>query len=320
MISHPGAVEHPRGLRAERAVHERLHVADPQRAGRRSRCECRGRELVEPRRPGATARRAASARLASRRCEQLGRAEPAVLVVHGRDAARRRPPAAPRASRRRARRRRSRSARSLEVPAPTPRAGRPSARRASSRSTTPPGDLEVAARASERRRVEPERVAVPREQRDRRVAARRRRAPPCVGSTAGDQSPLAPAAPAQPAAAGARADASRTRRERLVERGAPLEPHLAAGRAAQVGKCTWASMKPGNDAAAAEVDPLGRRPAPSRASPTPPAIRSPAIASARATGSDGSSVRMTPFSRITLTVIVRRRMMARWPERRSSTT
>ncbi len=33
--------------------------------------------------------------------------------------------------------------------------------------------------------------------------------------------------------------------------------------------------------------------------PTPPATRSPAIASARAVGSDGSIVRMTPFSRIT---------------------
>jgi hypothetical protein len=39
--------------------------------------------------------------------------------------------------------------------------------------------------------------------------------------------------------------------------------------------------------------------------PTPPAMRSPAIASARCVGTCGSSVRMRPFSRITVAQIVR---------------
>ena len=57
-------------------------------------------------------------------------------------------------------------------------------------------------------------------------------------------------------------------------------------------------VEPGEDAAAAEIDRSGLGSAVSCV-PTPPAIRSPAIASARALGSDGSMVRMTPFSRIT---------------------
>ena len=68
---------------------------------------------------------------------------------------------------------------------------------------------------------------------------------------------------------------------------------------AQVGKWTWESVKPGTTQRPPRSTTSGLASAVSW-TPTPPTMRSPAIASARAVGSDGSSVRTTPFSRITV--------------------
>ena len=67
---------------------------------------------------------------------------------------------------------------------------------------------------------------------------------------------------------------------------------------AHVGKCTCASLKPGTTQRPPRSTRSGLASARS-CTPTPPAISSPAIASARATGSAGSRVRIVPFSRIT---------------------
>ena len=84
----PGAVEHPRGLRAERAVHERLQVAEPQQRAAEAAADVRASRARPPSRPEATARRAGTARPRPRsRCQKPERADPAVLVVHRGDAA-----------------------------------------------------------------------------------------------------------------------------------------------------------------------------------------------------------------------------------------
>ena len=61
VIRTPRAVEHPRGLRAERAVHEHLQVADPQEVVADARAEPERLELAEPLVRAPTARHAASA-------------------------------------------------------------------------------------------------------------------------------------------------------------------------------------------------------------------------------------------------------------------
>src|SRR5690242_7732098 len=71
---------------------------------------------------------------------------------------------------------------------------------------------------------------------------------------------------------------------------------------AQVGKCTCESVKPGTT----QRPPRSTRSGPGSAvscADTPPATSSPAIASERASGSEGSIVLMTPFSRITETIL-----------------
>ena len=89
-----GAVEHPRGLRAERAVHERLQVADAQERRRRgplrtSTCASSPAKSVRQRLPDAQAERRPRA---LEPLPEAQRAEPAVLVVHGGHAARGREP------------------------------------------------------------------------------------------------------------------------------------------------------------------------------------------------------------------------------------
>ena len=104
---HAAAVEHPRGLRAERPVHEHLQVADAQHlradpAAQRERASD-GERLVRNRLPHAQR----EAAVLVEPLPEAGRAEPAVLVVDAGDAARVRELDAARASRRDTRRRES---------------------------------------------------------------------------------------------------------------------------------------------------------------------------------------------------------------------
>ena len=85
---HAAAVEHPRGLRAERAVHEDLQVADAQQRRAEAAAE---RERAQRRQPLVRHRLPDAQREAALLVEPLpepGGAEPAVLVVHAGDAAR----------------------------------------------------------------------------------------------------------------------------------------------------------------------------------------------------------------------------------------
>ena len=83
-----GAVEHPRGLGAERPVHERLQIADPEEVVADPRVDAEGFELGQPfvgnRLPDPerqTVERGDA-------LEDTGSAKPAVLVVNGDDPAR----------------------------------------------------------------------------------------------------------------------------------------------------------------------------------------------------------------------------------------
>src|SRR5581483_2888163 len=82
------AVEHPRRLRPERAVHEHLEVAEPQQRAAEPGTEAGARDRVElvcrDRLPHAQRQRAALVEL----LPQAQRAEPAVLVVQSGYAAR----------------------------------------------------------------------------------------------------------------------------------------------------------------------------------------------------------------------------------------
>ena len=127
-----------RGLRAERPVHERLEVAEPEEVVAEPRREGRARAARRPARAGATATRGASAPRARGCGRRSRRAEPAVLVVDRGDAAAfaRRIPSRVAATHsssvtvtKRSRKRQADSSRRMP--------GR--RRRASSRSTTPPG-------------------------------------------------------------------------------------------------------------------------------------------------------------------------------------
>ena len=152
-----------------------------------------------------------------------------------------------------------------------------------------------------------------RQQRDRHVAGDRvERLPRRLGRRR--QSPLAPAAAAQPAA---RRAPTRARRARASSASSSvrvaLEPHLPLrerpGREVdvRVGEAR-------DDAAPAEVDDVGARRAPSRACRRRRRSGRPRSRARDATGSDGSSVRTTPFSRITVRDC--RRARAREPARR----
>ena len=220
------AVEHQRGLRAQRPVHEHLQVADPDgivsEPGAKAGLLEGADPVVRQRLPDADPERALRLEL----LPEPGRAEPAVLVVHGGDPSRQRDPHA--------------GAHRLDVLL----VGHPQ-----KTLLEPPGGLlaedagrlsvlvalddaarhlEVAVRECEGRRVEPERVVVLGQERrgsrsrDRvEVAARRldaRRpvaAPPAVGAD-----------PARrPAVRGALANAG----ERVLERRAAVEVDLSLG-------------------------------------------------------------------------------------------
>ena len=175
----------------------------------------------------------------------------------------------------------------------TPRRRTPVGSPSSLRSTTPPGTQACRRRASERRRVEPQRVVVLRHERDGHLA-RYRVERLLVGSPAGDHS-SPPEAP-QPASARNVGDRRGDAGERLVEQAGPLEPHLAL-RQDQVGKWTCESVKPGTT----HLPPRSMRSGLARAVSCVPAARD-ALARYRQRGrlrERGPSVRTTPFSRIT---------------------
>ncbi len=81
-----GAVEHPRGLGAERPVHEHLQVAEPEEVVAEAGADTERVELrqllVRERLPDPKGQPSA----VPQALEDLGRPDPAVLVVHGRDA------------------------------------------------------------------------------------------------------------------------------------------------------------------------------------------------------------------------------------------
>src|SRR5919201_346250 len=118
-----------------------------------------------------------------------------------------------------------------------------------------------------------------------------------VGSTGGDHSPLRQPKPRSQRPSGTDFAAAATR---ATASSSDCAPSRRTSRRAtdHVGKWTCASLNPGR---------THRPPRSTRSGlgstvscvPTPPAIHSPAIASARATGRLGSIVRTTPFSRIT---------------------
>ena len=109
-------VRHPGRLRAERPVHERLQVAEPEEGRADAAAQADLAELGEPlgrgRLPDAQRQRALLLEL----LPEADRAEPAVLVVEGSDAARRRDLARRRASPRRTPRRAPATNRRLEPP------------------------------------------------------------------------------------------------------------------------------------------------------------------------------------------------------------
>ena len=163
------AVEHQRGLRAERAVHERLQVAEPQEvvADPRAQPECG--ELRRGGRRAATARHAASgprARGCGRRSRRRRASRPCRGSRRRRARSRRRMPSRDASTHsssvtvtKRSRKRQADSSRRTPVGAPVRVALDDAARH-----------VEVACGPGERRAVEPERVVVLRPQRGRRVA------------------------------------------------------------------------------------------------------------------------------------------------------
>src|ERR671929_546179 len=118
-----------------------------------------------------------------------------------------------------------------------------------------------------------------------------------VGSTGGDHSPLRQPKPRSHRPDGTDGAASATRATASSSERAPSS-RTSRRATDQVGKCTWASLKPGRTQRPPRSTRSGLGSAVSCV-PTPPATTSPAIASARATGRLGSIVRTTPFSRIT---------------------
>ena len=290
-----GPVQHARRLRAERAVHERLQVADPQQVVAEPGAEA---ELLEPpdmvvrkRLPDAQRERA----VLGEPLPEARRAEPAVLVVDRRHAARGDDLQARRASRRRTRRR-TRQVAVAELPG---RLLAEDARRLAVLVELDDAarDLEVAVRGGERRRVEPERVVVAGHQRGRRVAGHRvERLPGRLDRGRPVAAPPAPAA--EPAA---RLGTERRPSTRASASSSEDVPSRRTSRcaSAQRRKVDVRVAEAREDAAAAEVRHGPARRAPSRAFRPrlrPGRRRSP---SAMPTGIVGSIVRMTPFSRIT---------------------
>ena len=230
VISTPAAVEQPRGLRAERAVHERLQVADAQERRRRGR----GRSpsaassptlLVRERLPDAQRQRVRAREVAARSASAPSQPSLSCTATTPRRFASFMPARIASTY--------SSSAIVDVALAELPRrllaqhAGRLAALVALDDAAR---HLEVAVRAGERGRVEPERVVVLRDQRGRDVAGDARRAPSFVGSTRGGQSPLRQPQPrSQPPG---RTPARRRARARAPRRAIAqsVEPHLAAAR------------------------------------------------------------------------------------------
>ena len=141
-----------------------------------------------------------------------------------------------------------------------------------------------------RGRVEPERVRVLRPERGGRVAGRRVELRP--------RRQLAAEPPAEPADPAARARLGLATSASASSTVAQLSSRTCVCTSAQVGKWTCASENPGTTVRPPRSTVSGEASAVSW-TPTPPAIRPPAIASARCVGSEGSSVRTRPFTRIT---------------------
>ena len=118
-----------------------------------------------------------------------------------------------------------------------------------------------------------------------------------VGSTGGDQSPLRQPLPRIQAPRGARAAASATRATASSSVLVSLS-WISFCASDHSRKWTCESVNPGSTQRPPRSTRSGLANAVSCV-PIPPAMRSPAIASARASGSDGSIVRTVPFSRIT---------------------
>ena len=156
-------------------------------------------------------------------------------------------------------------------------------------------DLEVAAAQRERGRVEPERVAVLRDHRRRHVAASPRRGAPASARRRPSRRCASRARGAtRPGTRSARRGSARApRRATRSRRGSPAAaraPRSGSARARRSSRAT--TTRPPRSTTSGEASAVSW-------TPTPPAIHSPAIASARCVGICGSSVRMRPFSRIT---------------------
>ena len=183
---------------------------------------------------------------------------------------------------------------------PTPRAGCPVGSPCSSRSTTPPGDVEVAARARERRGVEPQRVVVlrPRAPRASLPSPRRARLPSAAARPSRRsrqpvpriQVPLARLrrGRASSASASVATPSSRTSRCASDQR---REVDVRVGERRE-------------DAAAAQVDDDRASAAPTRACRRRRPRGHRRSRARRATGSDASIVRTTPLSRIMAATVV----------------
>ena len=251
---HARAVEETSGLRAERPVHERLQVADAQELVAEARPHVHRLELadllVRERLPDAKRQRLALAK----RLPEAQRAEPAVLVVHGDDAA--------------AVRELHPDAHRLDVlvvgdldVAVAERPARLLAQHACRLAALVTLDdaarhLEVPVRAGERGRVEPERVRVARHQRDRDVA---RQLVQLALRRLDVRRPVAasPAAASQPCARPYPCERVAHTRDRFVERLRVLETQLLL-RNGPRGEVDVRIREAGEHAAPAEVDDLGR--------------------------------------------------------------
>ena len=168
-----------------------------------------------------------------------------------------------------------------------------------------PATCSSPSRERERGRVDPQRVVVLRHEGDghvagdgverllRRLRGRRPFAAP-------------PAEAAQPASRGHLADRRGDARQRVVQRLRALEPDLSLGERPR-GEVDVRVGEAREHAAPAEVDAVGARRARSRASRPRRRCARRRSRGRPPVGSDGSSVRTTPFSRITVRTIVKRR-------------
>ena len=283
----------------ERPVHEDLDVADPEQvvaepradadaSSSRSSCSC-GSDCQT---------RSVSAPSAWRRLPPGQDSQPAVLVVDGRDAARVRELDRRRAWRRSTRPRASSTTVSRKCQADSSRRT-PVGSPRSSVSTTPPGTRRspfARASAAEFSQSEWPSLAMSAtgtspvtgvERLLRRLDVRLPFAAPPAGSA---QPAVGAARPARPAATRATASSSDAR---------AFEPHLPL-RERPLGEVDVGVGEAGEDAEAAEVDPLGARECRLvRPDPAGDPRRRRSRARPRV-GSAGSIVRMTPFSRITV--------------------